>query len=179
MAKCKKVARKCENIDVDLTILTWKTCPLLKKFIEIQGWLLLRFFICLHNQLCSFNSIIVQMSEKRDSSIFFSTRVFFHGHWGFTEHHSTTSTRSRTFRHLFSTLHVRWLSHIFNRITCIYQTATRWDLPLYRVTIWLIDDVTLSFCLFTWRFDSSFFVTATWDGKPLASATSEPTNQVC
>ena len=39
-----------------------------KKFIEIQGWLLLTFFICLHNQLSSFNSIIVQVSEKRDSS---------------------------------------------------------------------------------------------------------------
>ena len=41
---------------------------LVQKFFEIQGWLLLRFFICLHNQLSSFNSIIVQMSEKRDSS---------------------------------------------------------------------------------------------------------------
>ena len=39
-----------------------------QKIIEIQGWLLLTFFICLHNQLSSFNSIIVQMSEKRDSS---------------------------------------------------------------------------------------------------------------
>ena len=39
-----------------------------QKFIEIQGWLLLTFFICLHNQLSSFNYIIVQMSEKRDSS---------------------------------------------------------------------------------------------------------------
>ena len=36
-----------------------------QKFIEIQGWLLLTFFICLHNQLSSFNSIIVQMSEKQ------------------------------------------------------------------------------------------------------------------
>ena len=33
-----------------------------------QGWLPLTFFICLHNQLNSFNSIIVQMSEKRGSS---------------------------------------------------------------------------------------------------------------
>ena len=41
---------------------------LMKKFIEIQGWLLLMFFICLHNQLSSFTSIIVQMSEKCDSS---------------------------------------------------------------------------------------------------------------
>ena len=54
-----------------LTILTSRSCALLnsvQKFIEIQDWLLLTFFICLHNQLSSFNSIIVQMSEKRDSS---------------------------------------------------------------------------------------------------------------
>ena len=38
-----------------------------QKFIEIQGWLLLTSFICLHNQLSSFNSIIVQVSEKQDS----------------------------------------------------------------------------------------------------------------
>ena len=64
---------------------------------------------------------------------------------------STTSTRSRTFRHLFATLHVRWLSHIFNRNACIYQTATRWYLPPYRITIWLIDDVVLIFvCLLIW-----------------------------
>ena len=31
----------------------------------MQGWLLLTFLICLHNQLSSFNSIIVQVSEKR------------------------------------------------------------------------------------------------------------------
>ena len=49
-----------------------RTCTLLnsaQKLIEAQGRLLLRFFICLHKQLSSFNSIIVQMSEKRDSSI--------------------------------------------------------------------------------------------------------------
>ena len=36
----------------------------LQKFIEIKVWLLLTFFTYLHNQLSSFNSIIVQMSEK-------------------------------------------------------------------------------------------------------------------
>ena len=36
--------------------------------IETHGWLLLTIFICLRNQLSSFNSIIVQVSEKRDSS---------------------------------------------------------------------------------------------------------------
>ena len=35
---------------------------------KIQGWLSLTFFICLNNQLSSFNSIIVQISEKRNSS---------------------------------------------------------------------------------------------------------------
>ena len=34
------------------------------KFIEVQGWLLLTFFICLYNQLSSFNSIIVEMYEN-------------------------------------------------------------------------------------------------------------------
>ena len=53
-------------------------------------------------------------------SFFFSIRIFFHRHWRLTgqqgkggDHllfHSTTSTRSRTFRYLFATLHVRWLS---------------------------------------------------------------------
>ena len=84
---------------------------------------------------------------------FFSIRVFLHGHWQLTGQqgkggdlflfHSTTSTCSWTFRHLCANLHVRWLSHIFNCNTCIYQTATRWDLPPYRITIWLIDDVLL------------------------------------
>ena len=88
-------------------------------------------------------------------SSFFSIRVFCHRHWRLTglrikggDHllfHSTTSTRSRRFRHLFATLHVRWLSHIFNRTACIYQSPTRWDLLPYRVTIWLIEDVTLVF----------------------------------
>ena len=78
--------------------------------------------------------------------------------------HSTTSTRSQTLRHLFATLHVRWLSHIFNRNACIYQTATRWDLPPYRITIWLIDDVILIFvCLHVELILG--FVTAIWHEK--------------
>ena len=40
-----------------------------QKFIEIKVWLLLTFFTYLHNQLSYFNSIIVQMSEKRNSSV--------------------------------------------------------------------------------------------------------------
>ena len=83
--------------------------------------------------------------------IFCTIRVFFHGHWQLTgqqgkkgDHllfHSITSTRSRTFRHLFTTLHVRQLSHISNGTACIFcQTATRWYLTPYQITIWLIDE---------------------------------------
>ena len=88
--------------------------------------------------------------HRTSHRFFFSIRDLFHEHWQLTwqqkgrDHllfHSTTSTCSRTFRHLFATLHVRWLSYIFNRNACIYQTATRWDLPHYRITNWLIDDV--------------------------------------
>ena len=62
--------------------------------------------------------------------------------------HFTTSTRLRTFRHFFVNLHVKWLLHIFNLTTCIYQTATQWDLPPNWIIIWLIDDVMfISVCL--------------------------------
>ena len=108
----------------------------------------------------------------------FSIRVFFHGHWQLTgqqgkggDHllfHSTISTRSRTFKHLFATLHVKWLSHIFNCNACIYQTATRWDLPPSRITIWLIDDIILIFvCLLVELILD--FVTAIWHEKSVDS----------
>ena len=42
-----------------------------QKFIEIEAWLLLKFFICVHNQLSSIHSIAAyyrgQMFEKGDS----------------------------------------------------------------------------------------------------------------
>ena len=108
---------------------------------------------------------------------FFSIRDFFHEHWQLTgqqkggDHlwfHSTASTRSRAFRHLFATLHVRWLSYIFNRKACIYQTTTRWDLPHYWITIWLIDDVMLIFvCLLVELILG--FVTATSHERPVDS----------
>ena len=82
--------------------------------------------------------------------------------------HSTTSTRSRAFRNLFATLHVRWVSHIFNHNACIYQSATQWDLPPYRITIWLIDDETFIFvCLHVELILD--FVTAIWHEKPVDS----------
>ena len=129
--------------------------------------------------------------------IFFSIRVFFHGHWrlagqqgkvgGHLLFHSTSSTCLRTFRHLFATLYVRWLSHIFNRTACVYQTATRWDLPPCRITIWLIDDVKfvlvcllddliLGFCYSNLDMGNRWTRTCI-DYHPCI--VSEPTNQVC
>ena len=103
-------------------------------------------------------------------------RVFFYRHWRFTGQqgkggdrllfHSTTSTRSLALRHLFATLHVRWLSNILNRNTCVYQTATRWVLPPYRITIWLIDRW-CNVCLYTWWIDSRFLLQQFWHKKPV------------
>ena len=138
-------------------------CSLMKNQISI---------INLHMMFCSF---CIKTSEL----VFFSIRVFFHGHWRLTgqqgkgrDHflfHSTTSTRSRTFRYLFATLHVRWLSHIFNRNACIYQTATRWDFPTLS-NCHLIDWWgEVCFSLFTWWFDTRFLLQQSWNGKPVDS----------
>ena len=99
--------------------------------------------------------------------------------------HSTTSTHSRTLRHLFTTFHMRWLSRIFNSNVCVYQTATRWDLPPYRIAIWLIDwwcnvfclldELILGFCY------NDFDMRNQWIWTRInyhPCITSEPTNQV-
>ena len=99
--------------------------------------------------------------------IFFFYQGFLRRHWWFTRQqgkggdhplsHSTTSTRSRTLRHLFATFHVRWLSRIFNRNACVYQTATRSDWPTDQITIWVID-WWCNVCLFTWWVDTRFLL---------------------
>ena len=96
-------------------------------------------------------------------SFFFFYQGFLHRHWRFTGQlvkggnhllfYSTTSTRSRALRHLFATLQVRWLSRIFNCNACVYQTTTRWDLPPYQITIWVID-WWYNVWLFTWWIDT-------------------------
>ena len=50
-----------ENANLILTILTGKNCVLLnsvQNVFGIEAWLLLMFFICLHNQLSSIHSIV-------------------------------------------------------------------------------------------------------------------------
>ena len=113
------------------------------------------------------------------SLIFFSIRIFFQGHWQLIGHqgkrgdhllfHSTTSTRSQTFRHLFATLHVRWLSYIFHLNTCIYQTATCWDFPTLsncHLIDWWCE---VCFGFFPWWFDTRFLLQQSWYRKPVDS----------
>ena len=76
--------------------------------------------------------------------------------------------------------------HVFLIATLVYQTATRWDLPPYRITIWVID-WWCNVCLFTWWIDTRFLLQRfdignrwIWtciDYHPCIA--SEPTNQVC
>ena len=104
------------------------------------------------------------------SGFFFTDTDDLQGKGG--DHRHSTIPLPPAHEHLdiyFATLHVRWLSHIFNRTVCIYQAAARWDLPPYRITIWLID----------WWCDTEFyllacwidlgFVTAIWPEKPVDS----------
>ena len=109
-----------------------------------------------------------KLAEKNTLLSLSNSCFFFFFYQGFLSGTLTTWTAGEGRGHLFATLHVRWLSHIFNRIACIYQTATRWDLPPYRITI-LIDWWCDIKCLFMWWFDSSFFVIAIWVGKPVDS----------
>ena len=55
------VARRCSIKKVLLAILTGKNFVILnsvQEFIEIKVWLLLSFFVCLHNQLKSIHPIV-------------------------------------------------------------------------------------------------------------------------
>ena len=104
---------------------------------------------------------------------FFFYQDFFHGYWQLTGQqekggyllllHSSTSLASA---HEHSDIYLQlctWDDYhiLFHCTACIYQTTTRWDLPPYRATIWLVDDAMLIFvCLLV---DLILrFVTAIW-----------------
>ena len=143
--------------------------------------------------LPDYSKLAINQKNDNDATIywhFFFNRIFSHRHWRFTgqqgkggEHllfHSTTSTRSQTLRHLFATLHVRWL-HVF-LIAMLSQSQSQ----LYRITIWVID-WWCNVCLFTWWIDTRlllqrFDIGNRWIWTRVDyhhCITSEPTNQVC
>ena len=98
--------------------------------------------------------VLLPFADTQNSVVnyfnFFSIRVFFHRHRRFTGQqgkggnhllfHSTTSTCSWALRHLFATLHVRWLSSIFNRNTCLpdYYSMRFTMFPNYHLIAWLM-----------------------------------------
>ena len=110
-------------------------------------------FISFSNLLLAFSwkqfrSVTLQKMEfSMKDFFFFSIRVFFQR---LPLYHFQPLTNIQRF---FATLHMRWLLRAFNRNACVYQAATRWDLPSYRITIWLVD-WWCNVCLFTWWFDS-------------------------
>ena len=110
-------------------------------------------FISFSNLLLAFSwkqfrSVTLQKMEfSMKDFFFFSIRVFFQR---LPLYHFQPLTNIQRF---FATLHMRWLLRAFNRNACVYQAATRWDLPPYRITIWLVD-WWCNVCLFTWWFDS-------------------------
>ena len=97
--------------------------------------------------------------------------------------------RSRTFRSLFATLHVRRLLRIVNRNACVCQAATRWDLPPYWITIWLInwwcsvcclpDDWIPGFCYISLVPETGGFELALTITLYHPCITREPTKKVC
>ena len=114
--------------------------------------------------------LIFSMGRKGAFSFFFYQGLL-QRQWGFTEQLGKGGDHL-----LFHT----------NTSTCVYQTSTRWDLPPYRITIWVID-WWCNVCLFTWWIDTRFllqqFGIGNWwiwtriDYHPCI--TSKPTNQVC
>ena len=81
------------------------------------------------NKNMNFNKNEAETKMENPIHSFFYYQGFLQRHWRFTgqrgrrgDHvlfHSNTSTRSQTFRHLFGTLHVRWL-HVFLISTLMY-----------------------------------------------------------
>ena len=90
-----------------------------------------------------------------------------HEHWRLTGQkgkggnnllfNSTTSTRSLTFRHSFATLHVGWLSHTFNRTTCITRLLLD---EIYHFMELPFDWLMMGcwFLIICWWFDPRFLV---------------------
>ena len=111
-----------------------------------------------------------------------SCRVFFLSGFSFTDTDNSQDNRWREMTIFRSTLplppaheqclwddyHIFLIALlVFTRLLLdeIYQTATRWDLPPYRITIWLIDVMLIFVCLLVDLIIG--FITAIWHEKPV------------
>ena len=59
----------------------------------------------------------------------------------------TASTHSQTFRHLFTVLHLRCLSRVFNRSACYYHTSMRFFTLWEIASEWILMALKLDFTL--------------------------------
>ena len=112
------------------------------------------------------NIFVPSSSANFSTKLFFFYQGFLHRHWWFTgqqgkgEDHLFYSAPPPLPTHEHWDIYqkfVRWLWLIFNRNACVYQTATRWDLPPYRTVIWVID-WWRNFCLLTWWINIRFLI---------------------
>ena len=122
-----------------------------------------------------------------------SCRVFFLSGFSFTDTDNSQDNRWREMTIFRSTLplppaheqclwddyHIFLIALlVFTRLLLdeIYQTATRWDLPPYRITIWWLMWCWFSFvCLLIWL----YVLLQLFDMRNRWAWTREPTNQVC
>ena len=119
------------------------------------------------DHLAEWRKRFVRKSFDTRVIILFFYQGFLHRHWRFTEQqgkagdhlffHSTTSTRSRTLRHLFATLHVRWLSlfliatFVFTRLLLdeiyhLIELPFEWLIDDAMFVFFLLDELILGFC---------------------------------
>ena len=122
---------------------------------------------------------------RLSNSCFFFFVFFFLSGFSFTDTDDSQDSRGREGTIFYSTLPLppahehsdiylqlcMWDDyHIFLIALLVFTRLLLYEIyHLIELPFWLIDDVTLSVCLFTWLFDSSFFVIAIWVGKPVDS----------
>ena len=123
----KKIYFYCQSLSIRRIIFLLK----FKSMIRILQYFFQRFHFFLLSGFSLTDTVDSQDSKGREGTVFYSPLPLPPAH----EHPDI----------YFAHLHVRWLSHTSYRTGCIYQAATRWNLPPYRITICLIDDVMLVF----------------------------------
>ena len=112
------------------------------------------------NKNMNFNKNEAETKMENPIHSFFYYQGFLQRHWRFTgqrgrrgDHllfHSNTSTRSQTFRHLFGTLHVRWL-HVFLIATLMYFREKILPIFIFQTLIRSIKSLLLDVALYLYK----------------------------
>ena len=104
---------------------------------------------------------LLNLSNSCFFCFYFSISVFCQGHWQLTGQQGKGGD-------IYLQLCMWDNYHIFLIASLVFTRLLLDEIyHLIQLPFSLIDDVTLSVCLFTWWFDSTFFVIAIWAGKPV------------